>query len=239
MVRLSWRNVALLKSGIVILFVLMQAFLIFLKRHPTLVLDVHPNNTPSPRVFGDHEVGQTFIARSNDLFRIDLMIGTYMQTIKGDVVFRLSEISPERRIICEGAIKGPGIKDNLYQPVEFKPIRRSNGRKYELAVFSPDSTVENSVSLWMNSRDIYRDGELLIDGLLARGDLVFRAYAKRPVIAELGRIVGNYPGILGSRVLLVAVILIFEAVQIALLRMLLNYLWSGGAARTARGGKDA
>jgi hypothetical protein len=67
------------------------------------------------------------------------------------------------------------------------------------------------MALWMNNGNIYPGGTLMINGAPASGDLIFRVYARRTVASELGRIVAENPGPLGSPVLFVFVILLLEA----------------------------
>jgi len=221
------RTVEFLKAGVLVIFVLLQVYLLFFKRHDTLALDVNASDVPSPRVFGENRIGQSFVSPSGGLARIDLLLESAKRTIGNDIGFRLSETVPEKKVVREATIKGPDVKDNLYYPVEFKSLPDSKGRTYEFVLSSSASGFDNSVSVWMNNRDIYPGGSLLFNGAPARGDLAFRVYAKRPIIAEMGRIVSKYPGILGSRFFLAVVIVFFEAAAFVLLRMLLDFLFAG------------
>jgi len=215
---------------LVVLFVLMQVFLLGLKKHETLFLDVYPNDTPGPRVYGPRLVGQTFVVKKNGLARIDLMVGTYGRTIRNDLIFRLSETKAAKALLVEKAVPGSELRDNLYVSVAFKPLRRSRGKEFKFEVGSPDAAPDNAVSLWMNARDIYREGGPLFNDAPAQGEFVFRAYAKRTILAELGRITAKYPGILGSPFALVTIVVFFEVVQVYFLWALLGYFFGRESA---------
>ena len=233
-------NLPSLRVVLVFLFILMQIYLLGFKRHDTLFLDVYPNDTPGPQVYGPRLVGQTFLVKKNGLARIDLMVGTYGRTIRNDLIFRLSETKPAKALLVEKAVPGSELRDNLYVSVAFKPLRRSRGKEFKLEVGSPDAAPDNAVSLWMNARDIYREGGPLFNDAPAQGEFVFRAYAKRTILAELGRIVAKYPGILGSPFALVTIVVFFEAVQVYFLWSLLGFLFSRESAprRPSEGPKE-
>lgn len=212
------------KFTAVTLFILMQLFLIFLKRHDTLDLDITPNTQPSPNIFSTGQIGQTFIARRNGLARIDIMLGTHGRTNDKDVVFKLQELAPERKLAFTTSFNAASVLNNLYFPVKFRSIRHSRDREYYFTLQSPESTPNNSICVWTNTKNIYRDGQYLFNDLPAEGDVIFRVYSKRPVFTELRRIVKNYPGIFGQTWLLFLAILFFEGIQILVFSKLLDFI---------------
>ncbi|MCJ7581804.1 MAG: glycosyltransferase [Candidatus Aminicenantes bacterium] len=212
------------KSSFMILFILMQIFLIFLKRHHALDLDVTPGNQPSPNIYQTERVGQTFIAKRNSLARIDILIGTHGRNNDKDVIFVLREKRPERKVERKIIFNASTIPNNLYYPLEFKPIRKSKGKEYYFILQSPESTYENSICVWTNTNNIYSEGASVNNNAPVRGDLIFRAYSKKPVFTELTRIVRHYDGLFGSVWLLVLAILFFELVQILLLSKILDFI---------------
>jgi hypothetical protein len=206
------------------LFLLMQLFLIFVKRHDTLDLDITPNTQPSPNIFSDGQVGQTFIARRNGLARIDIMLGTHGRTNDKDIVFKLQELTPEKKLSFTTSFNAANVKNNLYFPFRFRSIRHSRDKEYYFTLQSPESIPDNSICVWTNTKDIYRDGQYLFNDLTAEGDVIFRVYSKRPVFTELRRIVKNYPGIFGQVWLLFLAILFFEGIQILVFSKLLDFI---------------
>jgi hypothetical protein len=206
------------------IFILLQFYLIFLKRHYALDLDIAPNNQPSPNIYADRSVGQTFFAKRNNLARIDVTLGTHKRINTRDVTFMLREQSPERKEIRSKVFNASSVKDNLYFPFEFKPIKKSKGKKYYFLFYSPESTQDNSICVWTNTQNIYRNGQYLINHRPAGGDLIFRIYSKRPIFTELGRIVRNYKGLFGKVWFLVVAIVSFEIIQIVVFLKLLDFI---------------
>jgi len=213
-----------LKFTALTLFILMQLFLIFVKRHDTLDLNITPNTQPSPNIGGEGRIGQTFIARRNGLARIDIMLGTHGRANDKDLVFKLQELAPERKLSFTTSFNAASVTNNLYFPFRFRSIRHSRDKEYYFTLQSPESTPDNSICVWTNTKNIYRDGQYLFNDLPAEGDVIFRVYSKRPVFTELRRIVKNYPGIFGQVWLLILAILFFEAIQILVFSKLLDFI---------------
>jgi hypothetical protein len=214
----------LIKYGVLFLFFLLQIYLIFLKKHDTLDLDVYPNTTPTQLIFGAQTVGQTFFARSDNLCRVDVMMGTLDRQNDRDLIFSLWDAGPTKTVVGSATVNTSRLLNNLYNSFVFKPIRKSKSREFEFILSSPTSWRENSVCAWMNDRNIYRRGTVLLNKAAGRGDLVFRIYSRRPVYTELHRIVRNNPGILGKTWFLILSILLFEAVSFLMLIKLLDLL---------------
>ena len=206
------------------LFILMQLFLIFVKRHDTLDLDITPNTQPSPNIGGQGKVGQTFIARRNGLARIDVLLGTHKRQNDKDVFFTLRERKPENKELITITFNADSVRDNLFYPFRFPPLTKSEGKEYYFFFRSPESTFENSICVWTNTKNIYPDGQYLLNDLPDQGDLIFRVFSKRPVFTELRRIVRNYPGIFGQTWVLILAIFFFEGIQILVLSKLLDFI---------------
>jgi hypothetical protein len=215
----------IVRFGVLMLFITMQIFLIFIKRHDALDLDISPNTVPTPNIHGLNQIGQTFIAKRDNIARIDIMLGTHGKTNTGPVTFRLWELSSPRKQEVNISFEASEVGNNLYHSLRFKPIRDSQDRNYFFLLTAPKATAENSISAWMNDRSIYREGEYWFQNQKATGDLVFRVYSKRPIAAELGRIVRNYEGIFGSKTVLIIAITLFELAQVMMLWWLLGYIY--------------
>ncbi|MDH7513936.1 MAG: hypothetical protein QHH14_13395 [Clostridiales bacterium] len=216
----------LVKYSVLFLFILLQIYLIFLKKHDTLDLDVYPNTTPTQLIYGRLTVGQTFFARSDNLCRVDIMMGTLDRQNDRDLVFELWEFGQTNEILRSTTVNTSRLLNNLYNSFTFKPVRKSKNREFAFILSSPTSWPENSVCAWMNHRNIYKRGSVLLNDAAGRGDLVFRVYSKRPISTELHRIVRNYPGIFGKTWFLILSILLFEGASFLMLIKLLDLLIS-------------
>ncbi len=213
-----------IRIAILGLFIVLQFFLIFVKKHDALDLDISPNTVPTPKIHSHNQIGQTFIAKRNNFARIDIMLGTHGQMNTGPVTFRLWELGSPRKQKVNLTFKASEVKNNRYHSLRFKPIRDSQDKTYYFLLTAPNATTENSISAWMNGRNIYREGEYWFQNQKSEGDLVFRVYSKRPISAELGRIVRNYEGIFGSKTFLIFAVVLFELAQILMLWWLLGFI---------------
>jgi len=216
----------LVKYSVLFLFLLLQIYLIFVKKHDSLDLDIYPNTTPTQLIFGAQTVGQTFFAESDNLCRVDIMMGTLDRQNDRDLIFSLWELGQKKALVRSVTVNTSRLLNNLYNSFVFKPVRKSKDREFAFILSSPTSWQENSVCAWMNDRNIYRRGTVLLNNAAGRGDLVFRIYSKRPIATELHRIVRNYPGIFGKTWFLILSILLFEAVSFLMLAKLLDLLIS-------------
>ena len=223
--KISIGKFKIIKYTTLIIFILFQIYLIFIKKHYALDFEIYPNAVPSPNIFWNNIIGQTFIAERDNLARIDLMLGTHERINDKDVFFELWEIGSKRNLIIKKVFNASTVKNNLYYPIEFKPIKKSRHKKYYFILYSPESTPENSISIWMNEKDIYRFGECYFNHNAQRGDLNFRVYSKRPIYCELGRVVRNYSGILGNKLFLILTIIFFEIIQILFLAKLIDLVY--------------
>jgi len=113
-------NFKFIKFTIVMLFILMQIYLIFIKKHYALDIDVYPNTNPTSHVYEDNSVGQTFIAQRDNLSRIDVMLGTHDRVNDKDVIFELWEMDGERKLVAKSVFNASSVKNNLYHPITFK-----------------------------------------------------------------------------------------------------------------------
>ena len=218
-------NFKTIKFAVLLLFIIFQFYMIFIKTHLALDLDVYPNTQPTPHIYQDNRIGQTFVAQRNKLSRIDVMLGTHDRLNDKDVVFELWEVDAEWTLVAKQEFNASSVKNNLYHPVTFEPIKKSEDKKYCFYLYSPESTYQNSISAWMNDKDIYRFGDYIFRNVTSRGDLVFRVYSRRPIFKEVGRIVRNYSGIFGKKSVLILAMIFFVLVQILFLAKLLDFVY--------------
>jgi len=213
----------LIKAGILFLFILLQVYLFFIKTHHTLDLEVYPNTNPSPNICAENTVGQTFIPKRDNISRIEVMLGTHERENDKDMIFSLWALTPERKLLVEKNFNASAVRNNLFNAIDFHPVSVSKNKKHYFQLQSPQSTPENSICAWMNGKNIYKQGVFIYNNKEAKGDLIFRVYAKRPIYKELNRITRNYTGIFTSYGFLIAAVIFFEVIQIVILIKLLEF----------------
>ena len=170
-------------------------------------------------------MGRTFIAESDNLCRVDILMGTLARPNDRNLTFRLYRLGDPVENVRTATVNAAGLGNNLYNPFVFRPVAKSKKRAFSWILSSPGSWPDNSVCAWMNDKNIYRQGSALINGSPARGDLVFRVYAKRPIFTELHRIVKKKPGILGRAWFFILCAGFFEGVSVLMLIRLTDVLF--------------
>ncbi|MDW7760068.1 MAG: hypothetical protein SCM96_05450 [Acidobacteriota bacterium] len=226
MKRKTFGAVDFVKIAAASVFVLAHIWLVFFKAWDTLEINSRPNAVPSPHIMGGTEIGQTFVAPSDGLSRIDVMFGTYGRDNNEDVFFKLWEGRQGQKPVAEIVFNASDVLNNLFTPIAFDPVAGSGGRHYIFILSSPDSTLDNALSVWMNTADVYPGGRAILNGRPLTGDLTFRTYSRKTPAGAWGRILAQVTGLpgSGSAVLLAAAFVLFEAVQIAFLLALVGNL---------------
>ena len=202
----------------------MQFWLLFLNKHDTMDLDVTPATNPTLNFWGATRMAQSFVSRINGLSRIDVSLATHGRPNTKDIIFELREAAPGTSSFVRLVFNASSIRNNAFRAFNFPPHRHSAGKKYIFSLTSPDSTEPDSICIWMNQRDIYKDGNYIINGRPQEGDLNFRVYSHRAIISELRRIVRNYPGIMNSPALFIAAIVVFTLMELLVLSRLLDLI---------------
>jgi len=223
-IKFKKRPYTFMKIFILIFFIFMQIYLIFIKTHHTLDLEVYPNTDPSPNIYAENIVGQTFIPQRDNISRIEVMLGTYGRENDKDIILSLWAETPGRKLLAEKNFNASTVQNNLFNAIDFHTVPVLKNKKYYFQLQSPQSTPGNSICVWMNGRDIYKHGAFMYNNKEAKGDLVFRVYAKRPIYKELGRITKNTTGIFASLGFLIGAVIFFEVIQIVILIKLLELL---------------
>lgn len=215
----------MIKFAGLVLFILLQLYLFFLKKHECLDLDIYPNNTPTYFICGEHSIGQTFLAPRDNLCRIDIMMGTYDRKSEDKIFFSLYELRGKKQLLLrQEEFLASRVKNNLYHEIRFRPVSKSKKKTFYFFLTSPGATPETAISAWMNKKNIYRHGNYVFDGHPQRGDLVFRTYSQHNLFNSLGRVVRKNPGFMKNKYLFFSGVAFFELISLAMLLLLLDFL---------------
>jgi hypothetical protein len=192
-------------------FILMQVILVAVAKHDTLIMNTWPNTNPSPDFWGACDIGQTFVSSSPNIGRIDLFFGTHGRSASYRIGFELFEAGAPPILLAASGIEASALRNNLFNEIRFPTVRGTRGKRLYFRLLAPEATAADAMALWMNTGDILPDGAMIYNGAPASGDIIFRVYARRTILSELGRIVAGNPGLLGRPALFVVVILLLEA----------------------------
>ena len=171
------------------------------------------NNTTVGEIYGKTKIGQTFVARHNNLTAIGILLATYNRKNTGEFIFHLQKEpgSQEDLFNYKGDISR--LKDNKYFRFRLPEINKSKAKKFYFYLETPQSQPGNAITIWSNSEDLYREGEKMVDGASAQGDLVFMTAYNRRLRDNLGaflnEITQNKPSPLNKKSFYVGLILLF------------------------------
>jgi len=148
-------------------------------------------NIPVGEIYGDRKIGQTFLAEHNDLSGIEVLLATYNRKNSGGFIFHLkSDVKSE-----EDIYSFPGdmstVQDNEFYRFSFPKIKNSKRKKYFFYIDAPKSQPGNAITIWSNSKDLYKEGEKVVNGFVSEGDLVFKTEYNLGIRLNFDNFLGN------------------------------------------------
>ncbi|MBU3956784.1 hypothetical protein KKI19_00685 [Patescibacteria group bacterium] len=139
------------------------------------------------QIYEDRKVGQTFVANKDNLNIIVLDLRNAMLKNEQPIVFHLREMGTDRDL-REIQISGLNVGDPGSVRFQFEPISDSAGKSYYFYLESPSSTVFDAVEIFHSPKDVYSEGEMILNDKSAVGELRFVSYyypgSKKNVIRE-------------------------------------------------------
>ncbi len=126
---------------------------------------------------GQRTVGQTFVARQDNLTQIQVF-GTFgLARPAGQIVFHLKSSPSDRADLATQQLDLSSLQDATWWSITFPPVRQAQGRSFYFYFSTPDALTTDSVHLKYSPGNPYSGGELMVDGKPASGDLLFSAFA--------------------------------------------------------------
>ncbi|MBN1580641.1 MAG: hypothetical protein JXA89_08045 [Anaerolineae bacterium] len=137
---------------------------------------------------------QTFVARYNNLDRIDVLLVDYGRQNSGPFYFYLRASSDDGQMIATLTKDASTVKGGDYYPFQFPPIPDSAQQSYAFCLEAPEAELLNSITAMGLLSDTYPDGEATFRDMWAqdvgisdldfRADYAFSAWDKLVVFAE-------------------------------------------------------
>ncbi|MDO3680295.1 hypothetical protein [Paenibacillus ehimensis] len=147
----------------------------------TLAVEQTKETNNAGEILQGMEVGQSFYSNFNNICGFSLKLATYMRTNKGKIEVGIKDLN-NNNIVFSSEISTESIKDNDFINLRFPPIKFSKGKRYYLFVKSLDSTPGNAITTYINEEDSYSEGELYLNGIKKKGELVFKVYYNKTFI---------------------------------------------------------
>lgn len=142
-------------------------------------------NTVTGDLLSGESVGQSFVARYDNLSGVELWLGTnnlQKNPDRPEIVVHLYSGSPPERgtLLATSVLPGrESLEDNPWYLFSFSPVPGSRGQSYYVEVESPDARVGRAITLfsWHSAiaggGDPYANGTLYRNGEPISGDLAF------------------------------------------------------------------
>ncbi len=171
-------------------------------------------------IYGDETIGQTFIAEHNNLYSLEVRLATYNRINTGEFMFYLKSGEPRKEDIYSFIGDMSKVQDNRFFRFTFPKIKSSKGKKYFFYFEASQAEPGNAITIWANSRDFYKNGEKMIDGVPSQGDLVFKTEYELGMGLRFDTFSGNFLR------LIIFIIDIFRNKTLYFLLLILLFLWA-------------
>lgn len=122
-------------------------------------------------------VSQTFVSTENNLCAVRVMLSSPQKIKKGALVFTIKEGKTQENVLQQITLPLKDMDDFSRYFFIFPPLADSKGKEYTFCCSSPSLPPESRISLWYEPHDVYPEGEMLVNGEPASGDLYFTAYS--------------------------------------------------------------
>ena len=152
-------------------------------------------------VAGGAVVSQTFRIDAPGFHRLRVYPRPFAQSVSGDVVFVLKEITGgvERELYRLIRPAAAVVRAGAYD-LDFPAIAQSEGRRYRLEVRAPNAPAGQGIGLWATNAERHAGGVLFVHGKEQWGDLAFDASAASSTAYDyLDRPLGGKPWPLSTR----------------------------------------
>jgi glycosyltransferase involved in cell wall biosynthesis len=147
------------------------------------------NGTPilqTRQLAGHRRIGQTFVAKYDGLYRIDVLVSANGRRNTRDLIFHLKESPQAQADLAVVHLNSSLLLDRNYASFVFEPQSNSRGKSFYFYLESPESVLSDSTSLWY-----YRSVEIARASLYhndrpIEGQLVFGLHYMDEQLGEIG-----------------------------------------------------
>jgi hypothetical protein len=146
---------------------------------PNYALDVSQRGGDAemltPPIDGSQTVGQTFVARQDNLARIEVFGSPGLAQLTGHLDFHLKSSPSDPTDLVSEQIDLSSLRDSAWWSVTFPPIRQAQGRAFYFYFSGPDTSAAGAARLKYSPGNPYSGGGMVLDGKPVAGDLLFSA----------------------------------------------------------------
>jgi hypothetical protein len=103
---------------------------------------------------------------------VRMLLATYANP-NVDAIYTLQIVTAEGKVLCENVVKSDRIEDNAYYYLTLEEKLDLTGERLRIVISSENGTHGNAITVWKSSADLYTEGQLLVNGKITEGDIVF------------------------------------------------------------------
>lgn len=121
-------------------------------------------------------IAQSFISSENNLCAVRIILLSKKPFARGNAVFSLFEAAHPQQVLHKIQLPLKEISGDLRYYFVFPPIQDSKNKEYLFSItLSPDAQGER-IFTWYEAKDVYREGNMFLNGRLDDGDVYFSTY---------------------------------------------------------------
>jgi hypothetical protein len=125
---------------------------------------------------GRRRIGQSFVARRDNLHRIDVLISTHGRRNTRDVIFHLKESPSANDDLATVRLNTSLLANCSYACFVFEPQTASCGRSFYFSIESPESVRGDAIAPWAYRQVDLPEAKLYQNGRTTDGQLIFGTY---------------------------------------------------------------
>lgn len=154
------------------------------------VLNIQDDAVTQAGVLPGASIGQTFVSSQPDLHAIQLLWivpAEFLVAPSGTVTLHLRRTRDDAADLATASLPVSDLRNNQFSKFVFAPIPDSQGASFYFFLDASQLNVQRGyLSLWASTEDNYAQGQLLLNGAPAPGDLVFRVFYEPDIFSLAG-----------------------------------------------------
>jgi hypothetical protein len=135
---------------------------------------------PAGELVRSQTVGQTFVFHYAHLHAVEvrwIVSPDFEYASSSRVVLHLRRRAEDSIDLAAASIPLDEIRNNDFAKFSFAPIQDSQDQSFYFFLDASQAEItRGNLSVWASAQDDYQDGQMYVNGVVATGDLVFRAY---------------------------------------------------------------
>lgn len=118
---------------------------------------------------------QTFVSKFNNLSGMEIFISTFGKKVATPYQLVIFDDFCEKELV-KSNLRVNNIKDNEYFQIVFPKIKDSKEKKYCFTIKPNTENVITPITFQLSKKNIYKDGDLLLNGAYKEEDVVFSLF---------------------------------------------------------------